>query len=29
VYEVLFEDKPPLVAITELMNRPPKAEDHQ
>lgn len=27
VYEVLFENKPPLVAITELMNRPPKAED--
>jgi glycerol-3-phosphate dehydrogenase (NAD(P)+) len=27
VYEVLFEDKPPLVAVTELMNRPPKAED--
>lgn len=26
VYQVLFEDKPPLVAITELMNRPPKAE---
>jgi glycerol-3-phosphate dehydrogenase (NAD(P)+) len=26
VYEVLFEDKPPLIAITELMNRPPKAE---
>jgi glycerol-3-phosphate dehydrogenase (NAD(P)+) len=26
VYEVLFEGKPPLVAITELMNRPPKAE---
>lgn len=27
VYQVLFENKPPLVAITELMNRPPKAED--
>lgn len=27
VYEVLFDNKPPLVAITELMNRPPKAED--
>ncbi|RMF77419.1 MAG: glycerol-3-phosphate dehydrogenase, partial [Planctomycetota bacterium] len=27
VYEVLFEDKSPLEAITELMNRPPKAED--
>jgi len=27
VYEVLFEGKPPLVAITELMRRPPKAED--
>ena len=26
VYQVLFEQKPPLVAITELMNRPPKAE---
>ncbi len=26
VYEVLFEDKPPLAAITELMNRPPKSE---
>lgn len=26
VAEVLFESKPPLVAITELMNRPPKAE---
>jgi glycerol-3-phosphate dehydrogenase (NAD(P)+) len=26
VYQVLFEKKPPLVAITELMNRPPKAE---
>ncbi len=26
VYDVLFEQKPPLVAITELMNRPPKAE---
>jgi glycerol-3-phosphate dehydrogenase (NAD(P)+) len=26
VYQVLFEDKPPLVAITELMSRPPKAE---
>ncbi len=28
VYQVLFEDKHPLVAVTELMNRPPKAEDH-
>jgi glycerol-3-phosphate dehydrogenase (NAD(P)+) len=28
VYQVLFEDKPPLVAVTELMNRPPKAEDY-
>jgi glycerol-3-phosphate dehydrogenase (NAD(P)+) len=27
VYEVLFENKPPLLAVTELMNRPPKAED--
>ncbi len=27
VYEVLFERKPPLVAITELMGRPPKSED--
>jgi len=27
VYEVLFEGKPPLVAITDLMRRPPKAED--
>jgi glycerol-3-phosphate dehydrogenase (NAD(P)+) len=27
VYDVLFEGKPPLVAITELMRRPPKAED--
>lgn len=27
VYEVVFEDKSPLVAITELMQRPPKAED--
>lgn len=26
VYQVLFEDKLPVVAITELMNRPPKAE---
>jgi len=26
VYEVLFEGKPPLVAITQLMNRPPKPE---
>lgn len=26
VYEVLFEQKPPLTAITELMNRPPKSE---
>ena len=26
VGQVLFEHKPPLVAITELMNRPPKAE---
>jgi glycerol-3-phosphate dehydrogenase (NAD(P)+) len=26
VYEVLFENKAPLTAITELMNRPPKAE---
>lgn len=29
VYDVLFERKPPLVAITELMNRPPKAEHAQ
>ncbi|MFH1747728.1 MAG: NAD(P)H-dependent glycerol-3-phosphate dehydrogenase [Planctomycetota bacterium] len=27
VYEVLFENKAPLTAITELMNRPPKAEE--
>jgi len=27
VHAVLFEDKPPLDAITELMNRPPKAEE--
>lgn len=27
VYEILFESKAPLAAITELMNRPPKAED--
>ncbi len=27
VHDVLFENKPPLVAITELMQRPPKAED--
>jgi glycerol-3-phosphate dehydrogenase (NAD(P)+) len=27
VYDVLFENKPPLAAISELMNRPPKAED--
>jgi glycerol-3-phosphate dehydrogenase (NAD(P)+) len=26
VFEILFEKKPPLVAITELMNRPLKAE---
>lgn len=26
VYSVLFENKPPLTAITELMNRPPRAE---
>lgn len=26
VHDVLFENKPPLDAITELMNRPPKAE---
>jgi len=26
VYQVLFEDKSPLVAITELLSRPPKAE---
>ena len=26
VYEVLFEDKTPVVAITELLNRPLKAE---
>jgi len=29
VYEVLFEDKSPLAAITELMQRPPKAEDRR
>lgn len=29
VYEILFEEKAPLVAITELMQRPPKAEDPQ
>lgn len=29
VSEVLFEGKSPLVAITELMNRPPKVEDRQ
>ncbi|HMQ15516.1 MAG TPA: NAD(P)H-dependent glycerol-3-phosphate dehydrogenase [Phycisphaerae bacterium] len=28
VHEVLFEDKPPLAAITELMRRPLKPEDH-
>lgn len=27
VFEVLFENKPPLEAITDLMNRPPKAEE--
>lgn len=27
VFQVLFEQKSPLTAITELMNRPPKAED--
>jgi len=27
VHAVLFEHKPPLEAITELMNRPPKAEE--
>ena len=27
VHDVLFDDKPPLAAITELMNRPPKAEE--
>ncbi|MGD8454499.1 MAG: NAD(P)H-dependent glycerol-3-phosphate dehydrogenase [Phycisphaerae bacterium] len=27
VYQVLFERKDPLTAITELMNRPPKAEE--
>lgn len=27
VYDVLFEGKAPLTAITELMTRPPKAED--
>lgn len=27
VYEILFEGKAPLAAITELMNRPPKAEE--
>ncbi len=27
VHDVLFAKKPPLVAITELMNRPPKAEN--
>ncbi len=27
VYAVLFENKPPLEAITELMRRPPKAEE--
>ena len=27
VFEVLFEQKEPLTAITDLMNRPPKAED--
>ena len=26
VYDVLFEGKAPLVALTELMSRPPKAE---
>lgn len=29
VYDVLFEGKPPLVAITELMSRPPRAEEPQ
>ena len=29
VYQVLFEGKPPLLAITELMRRPPKAEEPQ
>jgi glycerol-3-phosphate dehydrogenase (NAD(P)+) len=29
VYEVLFEQKPPLNAITELMNRPQKAESRR
>lgn len=29
VYEVLFEGKEPLAAITELMNRPPKAEQQR
>jgi glycerol-3-phosphate dehydrogenase (NAD(P)+) len=27
VYEVLFEGKPPLTAITELMSRPPRPEE--
>lgn len=27
VFHVLFDQKPPLTAITELMKRPPKAED--
>jgi len=27
VHAVLFEQKPPLDAITELMSRPPKAEE--
>jgi glycerol-3-phosphate dehydrogenase (NAD(P)+) len=27
VYDVCFEGKPPLAAITDLMNRPPKSED--
>ena len=27
VHSVLFDDKPPLDAITELMQRPPKAEE--
>ena len=27
VFDVLFEGKAPLKAISELMNRPPKAED--
>ena len=26
VHEVLFEQKPPLAALTELMSRPPKME---